>query len=176
MIADYRIHTRLCRHAEGEPREYVERAVELGDAGDGFADHLPFLGGWSRARPHRRLGDAPGRAGRATSRWSRGSRASTTGLRILLRIEADFVPETLDDRRPSFEQYPFEYVIGRCTSSATASGSTIRRWPGVWRVRHRPSTSRASSWTRQAAEYRLFDVIGHFDHAKKFGPPGTRRP
>ena len=46
MIADYHIHTRLCRHAEGEPREYVERAVALGMDELGFADHLPFLGGW----------------------------------------------------------------------------------------------------------------------------------
>jgi histidinol-phosphatase (PHP family) len=46
MIADYHIHTHMCRHAEGEPREYVERAVELGMTEMGFADHLPFLGGW----------------------------------------------------------------------------------------------------------------------------------
>src|SRR5665647_2755571 len=46
MIADYHIHTRLCRHAEGEPREYVERAIGLGMSEMGFADHLPFLGGW----------------------------------------------------------------------------------------------------------------------------------
>src|SRR5450756_2922226 len=46
MIADYHIHTRLCRHAEGEPREYVERAIGLSMSEMGFADHLPFLGGW----------------------------------------------------------------------------------------------------------------------------------
>ena len=46
MIADYHIHTRLCGHAEGEPREYVERAIALGMTEMGFSDHLPFLAGW----------------------------------------------------------------------------------------------------------------------------------
>jgi len=46
MIADYHIHTHLCPHAEGEPREYVERAIELGMPEMGFSDHLPFVGGW----------------------------------------------------------------------------------------------------------------------------------
>jgi len=47
MIADHHIHTRLCRHAEGEPREHVERAIGLGMSALGFADHLPFLAGWA---------------------------------------------------------------------------------------------------------------------------------
>ncbi len=54
MIADYHIHTRLCRHAEGEPREYVERALALGMTEMGFADHLPFLGGWEPRHDFRR--------------------------------------------------------------------------------------------------------------------------
>ena len=47
MVTDYHIHTALCRHAEGEPREYVERAIALGMPELGFADHLPFLNGWA---------------------------------------------------------------------------------------------------------------------------------
>ena len=46
MIADYHIHTQFCRHADGEPREYVERAIALGMTEMGFSDHLPFLAGW----------------------------------------------------------------------------------------------------------------------------------
>ena len=29
MIADYHIHTLLSRHADGGPREHVERAIRL---------------------------------------------------------------------------------------------------------------------------------------------------
>jgi len=55
MIADHHIHTRLCRHAEGEPREHVERAIGLGMSEMGFADRLPFLAGWG---PRHDLPDA----------------------------------------------------------------------------------------------------------------------
>jgi len=54
MIAHYHIHTRLCRRAEGRPREYVERAIGLSWSEIGFADHLPFLAGWG---PHHDLPD-----------------------------------------------------------------------------------------------------------------------
>jgi len=40
-IADYPIHTRLCRHVDGEPLVYVERAPELGMTEMGFAGHPP---------------------------------------------------------------------------------------------------------------------------------------
>ncbi len=55
MIAHHHIHTRLCRHAEGEPREHVERAIGRGMSALGFAAHLPFLAGWG---PRHDLTDA----------------------------------------------------------------------------------------------------------------------
>jgi len=30
LPADYHMHTPLCRHARGEPEEYIRRALELG--------------------------------------------------------------------------------------------------------------------------------------------------
>ncbi|EJF07735.1 histidinol phosphate phosphatase HisJ family [Thiovulum sp. ES] len=42
MIADLHNHTTLCHHAEGEPFQYVERAIEKGIKFFGFTDHAPM--------------------------------------------------------------------------------------------------------------------------------------
>jgi histidinol-phosphatase (PHP family) len=173
MIADYHIHTRMCRHAEGEPREYVERAIELGMPEMGFADHLPFLGGWE---PRHDL----------TDDWAMRrdelddyvavvqglAREYEDDIRIILGVEADFIPETLDQTGTVLEQYPFEYVIGSVHIIGDRFGFDHPEMKGrlagygIDRV-HLESLE----LTRQAAESRLFDIIGHLDHAKKFGPP-----
>ena len=173
MIADYHIHTRLCRHAEGEPREYVERAVALGMDELGFADHLPFLGGWE---PRHDL----------TDDWAMRldelddycttvlglAREYASDVRVVLGIEADFIPDTLEETAAALRQYPFEYVIGSVHIVGDRFGfdhpEMLGRLEayGIDRI-HLESLE----LTRQAAESGLFDVVGHLDHAKKFGPP-----
>jgi histidinol-phosphatase (PHP family) len=173
MTADYHIHTRMCRHAEGEPREYVERGVALGLEEMGFADHLPFLGGWE---PRHDL----------TDDWAMRldelddycttvlglAREYASDVRIVLGIEADFIPDTLEQTAAALRQYPFEYVIGSVHIIGNRFGfdhpEMVGRLEayGIDRI-HLESLE----LTRQAAESELFDVVGHLDHAKKFGPP-----
>src|SRR4051812_35142663 len=40
--ADYHMHTPLCHHAVGEPKEYAAQAVRLGLREIGFSDHSPM--------------------------------------------------------------------------------------------------------------------------------------
>ena len=42
MIANYHTHTARCRHAEGEDRAYIARALEAGFQELGFSDHTPY--------------------------------------------------------------------------------------------------------------------------------------
>jgi histidinol-phosphatase (PHP family) len=123
MIADYHIHTHLCRYAEGEPREYVERAVDLGMSELGFADHLPFLAAWG---PRHDLPDD----------WSMGleeldgyvssvqglARDYAGELRIVLGIEADYIEETLDETADMLASYPFDSAIGSVHSVGRLAG------------------------------------------------------
>jgi histidinol-phosphatase (PHP family) len=173
MIADYHIHTRMCRHAEGGPREYVERALELGMDEMGFADHLPFLGGWE---PRHDLADDW--AMRVTeldiycSTVQDLAREYAGDVRVLLGIEADFIPETLDRTAAVLDQYPFEYVIGSVHIVGDRFGFDHPEMAdrleayGIDRI-HLESLE----LTRRAAETGLFDVAGHIDHARKFGAP-----
>src|SRR5512144_1469105 len=97
MIADYHIHTCMCRHAVGRPREYVERAVQLGMEEMGFADHLPFLGGWE---PLHDLVDDWAMREHELDEYCTVvqdlAREYAPDLRVVLGIEADFIPETLE--------------------------------------------------------------------------------
>ncbi len=173
MVADHHIHTRMCRHAEGEAREYVERALELGMTEMGFADHLPFLGGW---QPRHDLTDdwamRPDELDAYVSLVLDLAREFAPDLRIVLGIEADFIPETLELTAATLEQYPFEYVIGSVHIVGDRFGFDHPEMAGrlaeygLDRI-HLESLDLA----RQAAESGLFDVAGHLDHASKFGPP-----
>ncbi len=172
MIADYHIHTKLCRHAEGEPREYVERALALGMTEMGFADHLPFLDGWQ-----------PG-YGIPGDDWAMGldqlddyvslvqelAREYAADLRIMVGIEADYIEDTLEHTARILTEYPFEYVIGSVhlvgdgfAFDHPAVGERLLRY-GVDRV-----FFESLDLVAKAAGTGLFTVVGHLDQAKKFG-------
>ena len=42
MLYNYHTHTTRCKHANGEDREYVEKAIERGLQVLGFSDHAPY--------------------------------------------------------------------------------------------------------------------------------------
>ena len=41
-MIDNHLHTKLCRHAEGEVYEYVEKAISIGLKQIAFTDHIPL--------------------------------------------------------------------------------------------------------------------------------------
>ena len=43
LTSNFHTHTALCRHAKGEPKEYVECAIKSGLKKLGFADHAPYI-------------------------------------------------------------------------------------------------------------------------------------
>jgi len=172
MTADYHIHTGMCPHAEGDAREYVERAIGLGMSEMGFAEHLPFLAGW---RPLHDL----------TDDWAMGldevedyvsqvqtlAREYAADLRILVGIEADYIEETLDETAAVLASYQFDYVIGSIhivgDRFAFDHPEMRDRLPeyGLERI-----YLESLELAERAAASGLFDIIGHLDHAKKLGP------
>jgi histidinol-phosphatase (PHP family) len=171
MIADHHIHTHLCGHAEGAPRAYVERAISLGMTEIGFADHLPFLGGWQPSHP-------------TADDWSMSiaemdgyvelvqglAHEYATDLRIALGIEADYIEKTLDETAAVLAQYPFDYVIGsvHIMSDGFPFDHPAMRHALVDYGIDRIYLDSLELVTR-AAESKLFHVMGHIDHVKKFG-------
>lgn len=108
MYANYHTHTKRCRHASGEDREYVETAIEAGIKILGFSDHGPWI------YPN----DFVSRI-RMQPEELEEYVDSLTGLRdeyaddikILIGLEMEYVPELMEAEHRFLSQYPIDYMI-----------------------------------------------------------------
>lgn len=107
MKVDYHIHTHLCGHAEGSMEEYVRAALDKGFSRIGFADHLPML---FKNDPSYSMSEEqlPLYVDSVLELRERYRKEIT----ILLGIEADYHPPTLEESVKMLKEYPFDYVIG----------------------------------------------------------------
>ena len=163
-LADYHMHTPLCRHATGEPTAYARHAFEQGLDEIGFSDHSPMprddFDNWRMRQDQ--LDDYVDRVGRA--------RRDHPQLTIKLGLEVDYLPGQEDWIRDLAARHPWDYFIGSVHYLKEAwdidNPAKIDRWRdrdpfAVWSAYFERLT--------QAAESHLFDLIGHADLCKKFG-------
>lgn len=108
MYANYHTHTKRCKHATGEDREYVEAAIEAGMEILGFSDHCPWV------YPE------PCESGIRMDCTEMDSYVhSLTQLRkeyaddikIFIGLEAEFIPELMDAQDRFLSKYPLDYMI-----------------------------------------------------------------
>lgn len=108
MKVNYHTHTRRCKHASGEDREYVEAAIRAGIQTLGFSDHCPWIfpGGYVsgiRMEPQeveeycRSLEDL--------------RKEYASDIQILIGFEAEYVPELIEEQDRFLEDYPIDYMI-----------------------------------------------------------------
>ncbi len=163
-LVDYHMHTSLCGHATGQPRDYAEQALKTGLEEIGFSDHAPLVS-------H----DAPGITMKREQlpkyyTMMEDVRKTYEGrLRIKIGIEADFIPGYEDKTKAILGDYPYDYAIG--------SVHYIKDW-GF------DNPEESQKWDesdvsavyrdyyeilRQSAQSGLFDIMGHVDLVKKFG-------
>ena len=120
-LADYHIHTRLCRHASGEIEEYVESAIRAGLEEICFTGHIP-LPGFPRGAAGLRMDQNDleeyfGDIERVRSRYR--------DITILTGIEADFYEGYEEPVSGFLARYPLDIVL--------MSVHFIRKWPdGFW--------------------------------------------
>jgi histidinol-phosphatase (PHP family) len=137
----------------------------------GFADHLPFLGGWkpkgvSADGWAMALGELDGYAATVLDLAAE----YRSDIRILLGIEADYIEETLEETARVLREYPFDYVIGSVhivgDGFAFDHPEQRHRLPeyGIDRI-----FLESFELVARAADSGLFRVMGHIDQAKKFG-------
>ena len=105
MLADYHLHTPLCLHAEGHPREYAAQAVSQGLAEIGFSDHNPmpeYFDDWRMP-----ISDFPRYLEMVDE-----ARADFPQLPIRLALESDYIEgrEAWTDEQAGMA--PFDYLIG----------------------------------------------------------------
>ena len=168
IISDYHMHTPLCGHALGAPREYASYAVRVGLAEIGFSDHAPFV---HTVDPHITMSmeELP-----EYYRMIEEVRATYKNeLKIKVAIEADFIPGFEDKTQKILDDYPYDYVIG--------SVHFIKDWGfddpterAAWDAKDVNQVYRDYfSLLCQAAQSQMFDIMAHVDLVKKFGHRST---
>ena len=160
MIADYHIHTRLCKHAGGEMEEYVEAAISAGLREMAFTDHIPLPAQFDIA--HRMAENELEHYVLEIERLN----AAYPEIKIKTGIEADFY----DGFEPYLEQilkrFDFDLVI--------LSVHFVHGWPeGNWAFSyHFPQRSLKDIYSDylqaliRGVKSGLFDIIGHADLVK----------
>lgn len=170
-LADYHIHTPLCRHAAGWPIDYARRAVELGLEEIGFADHNPMAETFDDWRME--IAELPRYLASVEE-----ARAAFPQLRIRLGLEVDF----LEGREGWIEELAgmadWDFLIGSVHYIAPGWDVDNPKWIG--RFRERPVEEVWELYWRayeKCIRSGLFDFVAHPDLAKKFGfrPEGDLR-
>lgn len=160
---DYHMHTPLCGHAKGEPKEYVEHAIKIGLKEIGFSDHAPLV---SHRDPTITMdfNEMP-----TYYAMIEDVQKKYPQITIKLGLEADFIPGYEHKTKEILAAYPYDYVIG--------SVHFIGQWgfddPGQrdgWKSQDINQVYRDYyALLRQSAQTRIFDIMGHVDLVKKFG-------
>lgn len=163
MATDYHMHTPLCGHATGEPREYVLAAQAAGLTEIGFSDHNPMptqFDDWRMAPEQfpeylKLIADV---------------QAEFPDYPIRLGLECDYLVGYEDHIRHLAAQAPWDYLIGSVhyitPSWDVDNPKHLKKWTEqpvdeIW-------TLYFQEYTRMA-ESGLFDFVAHPDLVKKFG-------
>ncbi len=170
MTADYHMHTPLCRHAEGNPSAYADRALELGLPEIGFSDHSPMPSLFDDWRML--IEELP-----QYFVMVEEARASHPTLPIRLGLECDFLP----GHEPWLEKLAglaeWDYLIGSVHYIAPDWDVDNPKWLGSGRWAQHTVEEIWLQYTKACVEgirSGLFDFWSHPDLVKKFGhrPPG----
>ncbi len=157
------MHTPLCGHASGEPREYVNQAIKAGLTEVGFSDHAPLVA-YDDPRYTMRHEQLPDYHGMMDA-----VRKQFPNFTVKVGIEADYIPGFEDKTRAILEAYPYDFVIG--------SIHFIDNWAFddpdqhvKWKNKDIDRVYRDYyELLRKSAASGLFDIMGHVDLVKKFG-------
>lgn len=106
--ANFHTHTTRCKHAYGEDREYVEKAIEAGFEVLGFSDHVPqpFKDGYvSRIRMG--MDELEGYVDSVLSLKEEYKK----DIDLYLGFEAEYFPELFPELIEQLQQYPVDYMI-----------------------------------------------------------------
>ncbi|WP_425147938.1 histidinol-phosphatase HisJ family protein [Deinococcus sp.] len=163
-LHDSHMHTPLCGHATGHPREYAQAALDAGLAGIVFTDHIPMPAWYDAAWRMRR--------DQLTQyvEMIQGVQQDFAGrLTVGLGLEADFHPGTEAFVEEVLAAFEWDYVIGS-VHYIGAWGFDNPEYADEYGRRDLGSLYRHYyALIEGAARSGLFDAVGHLDLPKKFG-------
>jgi len=162
LVADYHLHTVLCKHAIGQPSDFEKRALELGLCEIGFSDHMPSVDGYDPK--HRMVLEEFPRYLEMVQ-----GLAQKANIPIRLGIEADYYLGSETFLEKWLSSQPFDFVLGSIHFLDGWGFDDPEQLP-VWeRVDVKETWERYFSLLKRLVETGLFDIVAHMDLPKKFG-------
>ncbi len=158
MLIDLHNHTPLCKHASGNPEEYVKKAIEKGINIYGFADHAPM----EFDKNYRMSFEEMDKYEKSISKLSQKYK---NDIKILTGYEVDFTP--MIDKRVL--QRNVDYLIGS-VHFLDNWGFDNPEFIKEWKNRDVEDIYKEYfSLIEKMANSKLFNIIGHLDLIKVFG-------
>lgn len=157
------MHTRLCRHAVGDPIDLAAQAVRLGLPEIGFSEHNPMpRDDWDDW--HMLQADLDTYVANVQK-----ARQAYPNLVIKLALEMDFIPSQEDWVRQLIARHPWDYIIGAVHYVSDSWDLDNPKRISEWK-RREPFEVWTTYFERlaMAAESGLFDIVAHADLCKKF--------
>jgi len=157
------MHTRLCRHAVGDPTDLAGQAVKLGFKEIGFSEHNPMprddFDEW-----HMLQKDLDVYVENVEQ-----ARRDHPELTIKLALEMDYIPGQEGWIRELSARHPWDYIIGAVHYVSDSWDLDNPQKISEWRDRD-PFEVWSAYFERltKAAESGLFEIIAHADLCKKF--------
>jgi len=157
-MIDLHNHTPLCKHAKGEPEEFIKKAIEKGIKIYGFADHAPMEFDYK----YRMSFDEMDKYEESIKTLKEKYKDK---IKILLGYEVDFTP-TVDKR---VLERKVDYLIGS-VHFLDNWGFDNPEFIKEWDKRDVDDVYKEYfSKIEEMANSELFNIVGHIDLVKVFG-------
>jgi histidinol-phosphatase (PHP family) len=171
MIVDYHTHSELCKHAQGDVEEYVQRALDLGLDEVGCSDHAPLPGDYD---DHHRMNLEQYYSQYAPD-VSEVIEKYRTRIRVKRGIECDFLDWATGWNAKFIAENDFDFVIG----SVHFVGPRGEEKP-LFGCEYEESEVESLYegyflGLAESAKAGIFDIIAHCDIVKKFGSFESKR-
>ena len=163
VICDYHMHTPLCKHAVGEPIEYVKRAYEKGLKIIGFSDHCPAPNNFD-TECRMNLFQIEQYLGMIDN-----VKSNPYGIEVLCGMEIDYVPGRMHEVDLLINSYDFDYIIGSIhyvDDYAFDNPDFIYRWNTPEKIDY--VWNKYADLLKEMVTSTKLDIIGHIDLPKKF--------
>ena len=159
LLFDSHMHTPLCKHAEGEPLEYVDRAAKVGLKGVVFTCHSPMPDRFSHA-----VRMEPGQFYEYVAMVEHARENAPDGFEVRLGLESDWFPGMEGWLEELHASEDFHYLLG------SVHWHIPEYLDRFWNHDIKAFQQIYFDHLAESAETGLFDCLSHPDLVKNASP------
>lgn len=169
MKFDLHTHHDRCGHAQGNIEDYIVSAMDAGLTAIGISDHSPYFAS-DEDHAHPGIAMAKSEFARYVEEVLQLKQKYAGRIDVLLGVESDYFPESINVYRGVYEQYPFDYIIGSVHYTRGISIFNRNRWKKLDEEQTLADKKEYYRLIHDSARSGLFQVLGHIDAMKGYYP------